>query len=65
MFMPLMNTGVSSVLLGVDARCGRRCLYIALGSLQPSWAPRVLRAPVLPALLLLLSVTDFGLPIAR
>lgn len=55
---------VSSVLSGVGRCWDDRCLYIGLWSLHPSWATRVLRALVLPALLLLLSVTDFGLPCA-
>lgn len=61
-FITLLNTMVSSVLLGVGRDCGHRCLHNALGSIHPSWATRVLRALVLPALLPLLSVTDFGLP---
>lgn len=58
----LMNTMVSSVLLGVGWCWDCWCIYIGLWSLHPSWATRVLRALVLPALLLPLSGTDFGLP---
>lgn len=54
-----VNT-VVSVLLGAG-RCSRR-LRAGLRSLHPSWATRVLGALLFPALLLLLSVTDFGLP---
>lgn len=54
-----VNTMVS-VLLGVGRCC--RCLLAGPRGLHPSWATRILWALLFPALLLLLSVTDFGLP---